>query len=145
MAARGPRPMVLLLSALLCLCLVQLTQGASFRQFVNNHVNEPKTAAPNNNAYCNRLMQQRGMTRPRCKLSNTFIHAPINQIRAICTNGGRRFRRNLFDSHMSFSLTVCRLVNRRRGRSCVYTGRSQTRRIRVGCVNQLPVHFERIL
>uniref|UniRef100_A0A7M4F2S2 Ribonuclease A family member 4 n=1 Tax=Crocodylus porosus TaxID=8502 RepID=A0A7M4F2S2_CROPO len=120
----------------------EIRPAASYRQFVSRHVDQPKTNAPNNNAYCNRLMQSRGLT---CKLTNTFIHNPLNEVKAICTHGGTRFRNNLFDSNRSFTLTVCRLVSRGRRRRCAYRGTSQTRRIRVACTNQMPVHFERIL
>ncbi|XP_025049887.1 ribonuclease pancreatic-like [Alligator sinensis] len=145
MAARGPCPMVLLLSALLCLCLVQFTQGASFQEFVSEHVDYPKTGGAKSRSYCNVLMQERGMTTTSCKPFNVFIHAPINQIRALCTSLGEHFRNDLYDSKKSFDLTVCRLVPRTFRRPCVYSSGSQTRRIRVACHNRLPVRLEQIL
>ncbi|XP_059587569.1 ribonuclease-like [Alligator mississippiensis] len=145
MAARGPRPMVLLLSALLCLCLVQLAQGDSFRQFVSKHVDYSKTSGVKSRSYCDVLMQQRGMTTPHCKASNTFIHASINQIKAICTSLGKHFRNDLYDSKESFDLTTCRLVPRIFRRPCVYSSGCQNRRIRVACDHQLPVRLEQIL
>ncbi|XP_075773438.1 ribonuclease-like [Pelodiscus sinensis] len=144
MAPRGLRPLPLLTLALLAACLAQLCEG-SYRNFVTRHIDFPKTGAPNSRTYCNRMMARRGLTRPVCKPTNTFIHAPTGQVQAVCTGAGRCHGRNFCDSNAAFSLTICRIAPGSRPGRCSYRGRVLNRRIRVGCRNRLPVHFERVL
>ncbi|XP_050774014.1 ribonuclease-like [Gopherus flavomarginatus] len=145
MAPKGPRPLLFLTLVLLAACLAQLSEGASYRQFLNRHVDFPKSGGGNNRLYCNRIMQRRGLTHPVCKPTNTFIHAPTSQVQAICRGAGRCHGRNFCDSNSSFHLTTCRVAPGSRPGRCVYRGRVQTRRIRVACNQRLPVHFSRIL
>ncbi|XP_067400716.1 ribonuclease-like [Emydura macquarii macquarii] len=145
MAPRGPRPMLFLLLVLLAAGLAQLSEGVSYRQFLTRHVDNPKTGAPNGRIYCNTLMQRRGLTRPVCKLTNTFVHAPAHQLQAICRGAGRCHGRNLCDSNAAFRLTICRVMPGSRPGRCNYRARVQTRRIRVACRQRLPVHFDRVL
>ncbi|KAH1182143.1 ribonuclease-like [Mauremys mutica] len=142
MAPKGPHPLLFLTLVLLAACLAQLSEGANYRQFLNRHVDFPKSG--NDRLYCNRIMQRRGLTRPVCKPTNTFIHAPANQVQAICTYAGRCHGRNC-DSNASFSLTICRVRPGSRPGRCVYRASTRNRRIRVGCRQRLPVHFDRIL
>uniref|UniRef100_A0A8C8S089 Ribonuclease A-domain domain-containing protein n=1 Tax=Pelusios castaneus TaxID=367368 RepID=A0A8C8S089_9SAUR len=121
-------------------------ESATYQQFLTRHVDFPKTGAPNDRIYCNTLMQRRGLTRPVCKPTNTFIHAPANQLQAICRRAGRCRGRNLCDSNSAFRLTTCRVAPGSRPGRCNYRARVLTRRIRVACNRQrLPVHFHRIL
>uniref|UniRef100_A0A670ZMV5 Ribonuclease A family member 4 n=1 Tax=Pseudonaja textilis TaxID=8673 RepID=A0A670ZMV5_PSETE len=101
------------------------------------------SGANNPNAYCNLMMQRRGLSRGRCKPSNTFIHASNNNIIAVCRGAGTRHQRNLFNSRNSFSVTHCRSTGRYP--NCNYRGRSMNRRVRLGCVRRLPVHFARLI
>ncbi|TFJ97011.1 Ribonuclease [Platysternon megacephalum] len=78
LAPRGPRPVLLLPLVLLTTGLAELSEGASYQQFVNQHVDFPRSRVPNNQNYCDLLMQRRGLTHPACKLINTFIHAPAD-------------------------------------------------------------------
>ncbi|KAH1182203.1 ribonuclease-like [Mauremys mutica] len=142
MAPRGPRLTLLLPLILLAATLAQLSEGASYRQFVRQHVNHPKTGAPNDRIYCNLLMQRRGLTRPRCKPTNTFIHAPTSQLRNICGRGGRPVSGNLRDSIRSFSVTTCRVLPGSQPGRCRYRAATGVTRVRVACVRQLPVHLE---
>ncbi|ETE59390.1 hypothetical protein L345_14882, partial [Ophiophagus hannah] len=68
--------------------------------------------------------------------NNTFIHAPNNNIIAVCQGAGTRYRRNLFDSRRSFSVTHCRSTGR--FPNCNYRGRAMNRRVRLGCVRRMP-------
>ncbi|XP_074838821.1 ribonuclease-like [Carettochelys insculpta] len=145
MAPRGPRLLLLLPLGLLAAGLAQLSQGASYQDFRRRHVDFPRSGPANGRLYCNLLMRRRGLTRPVCKPTNTFIHAPTHQIRAICTHGGRCHGRNFCDSRSSFSLTTCRVAPGSRPGHCIYRARAKTRRVRVACRGRLPVHFERIL
>ncbi|XP_054850890.1 ribonuclease pancreatic-like [Eublepharis macularius] len=137
--------LLLRLAILLAAFLVQSGEGATYRDFARQHIDHPKTNAPNPNAYCNRMMQRRGMTRGRCKAFNTFINAPPRNIQHICRGGGNRVnpRQNLYDSRRSFPLVNCRNIGRYP--NCRYTGMQANRRVRVACVRRLPVHLERVL
>ncbi|EMP37575.1 Ribonuclease [Chelonia mydas] len=55
---------------------------------MNQHIDFPRSSAPNDQGDCKRLMQRRGLTCPACKASNIFIHAPFNQVQNICGCGG---------------------------------------------------------
>ncbi|XP_050774015.1 ribonuclease-like [Gopherus flavomarginatus] len=145
MAPKGPRPLLFLTLVLLAACLAQLSEGASYRQFLNQHVDFPMIVGFDNHAYCNYIMERRGLTRPVCKPTNTFIHAPTSQVQAICRGAGRCHGRNFCDSNSSFFLTICRVAPGSRPGRCVYRGRVQTRKIRVACKQRLPVRFVRIL
>ncbi|XP_067400690.1 ribonuclease-like [Emydura macquarii macquarii] len=145
MAPRGPRPVFFLLLVLLAAGLAQLSEGASYQQFLTRHVDFPKTGAPNDLIYCNTLMQRRGLTRPVCKSSNTFVHAPPAQLQAVCHGAGRWYTRNLFDSNAAFPLTMCEVLPGSLPGLCNYRATLFTRRIRVACHQRLPVHFDRIL
>ncbi|XP_005284274.2 ribonuclease-like [Chrysemys picta bellii] len=142
MAPRGPRPSLLLPLILLAATLAQLSEGANYQQFVRQHIDHPKTRAPNDRLYCNLLMQRRGLTRRRCKPTNTFIHAPAGQLRDICSSGGRPVSRNLYDSNRSFSVTTCRVLPGSRPGRCRYRAATGVTRVRVACVRRLPVHLE---
>ncbi|XP_048373714.1 ribonuclease-like [Sphaerodactylus townsendi] len=130
--------LLLRLAVLLAAFLLQSSEGSRYRHFQRQHVDHPRTGAANDNAYCNLMMRRRGLTRGRCKPTNTFIHSSLNTIRSVCQG-----RRNLCDSRQSFSMTVCR--NRGRYPRCNYVGRRHNRRMRLGCRNGVPVHFDRML
>ncbi|XP_075767955.1 ribonuclease-like [Pelodiscus sinensis] len=144
MAPRGPRPGLLLALALLAGCLARLSRGASYPQFLRQHVDSPKTRARDDRTYCAVMMPRRGMASP-CKPTNTFVHAPARQLQDVCGPGGRRVARNLHDSNGRFRITTCRRAGGSARPPCRYRGASSTRRIRVACVGGLPVHFDRSL
>ncbi|XP_048374331.1 ribonuclease pancreatic-like isoform X1 [Sphaerodactylus townsendi] len=127
-------------AVLLVAFLGQPSDGANYADFARKHIGYPKTAADNPNAYCKVMMKDRGMTDGSCKANNTFIHDEPSNIQNICSGGGTRWSGNLYDSRQSFPLTFCR--NRGRYPKCNYIGTEMTKRVRVGCVKGLPVHFQ---
>nr|XP_034993118.1 ribonuclease pancreatic-like [Zootoca vivipara] len=140
---KGSCWLLLRLTVLLVAVLVQSSEGATYRDFANRHIDYPKTRANNNNAYCNLMMARRGLNRGSCKPTNTFINGSPRTVQAICGTGGTRFRGNLYDSRSRFRVIVCR--NTGRFPNCNYRGRPQSKRVRVGCRNRLPVHLDRLL
>ncbi|XP_054850889.1 ribonuclease-like [Eublepharis macularius] len=134
---------LLRLAILLAAFLVQSRKGASYRDFVRQHIAHPRTRAPNLNTYCNRMMQRRGMTRGTCKAVNTFIIARPKAVQNICRRGGTRVNRHrdLYNSRRRFRVITC--SNRGLYPRCQYVGKRETRRISVACAHTLPVHFER--
>ncbi|XP_060112383.1 ribonuclease pancreatic-like [Heteronotia binoei] len=135
--------LLLRLAVLLAAFLAQSSEGATYRDFRNRHIDHPRTRAPNLNAYCNLMMRRRGMMRRSCKPTNTFIYSRPSSIQAVCHRGGRWVTRNLYDSRKRLRVITCR--NRGRFPRCRYVGRREKRRIRVACVRSLPVHFERLI
>uniref|UniRef100_A0A8C4Y6Z9 Ribonuclease A-domain domain-containing protein n=1 Tax=Gopherus evgoodei TaxID=1825980 RepID=A0A8C4Y6Z9_9SAUR len=115
---------------------------ASYRQFLNQHVDFPMILGFDNHAYCNYIMERRGLTRPVCKPTNTFIHAPTSEVQAICRGCNQN---NECDSNAAYPLTTCRVRSPPRPPRCIYRGIPQTRRIRVACVGGLPMRFIRVL
>ncbi|XP_015681179.1 ribonuclease pancreatic-like [Protobothrops mucrosquamatus] len=135
--------LLLQLLVLLGVLLVHYGEARTYRRFARRHIDHPKTGANNLDAYCNKMMRRRRMTRPRCKLSNTFIHAPPNSIIAVCGSGGTHFRDKLYDSWSSFPMTLC--SNTGRFPRCKYNGRTLNQRVRLKCERGKPVHFESLL
>ncbi|TFJ96999.1 calpain-5 [Platysternon megacephalum] len=149
MAPTGSCPFLFLTLVLLATRLAQnIVLPDSYERFVSEHVDFPKIRPPSGQSYCNVMMRRLSLTHPGCRPSNTFIYAPTRQVRAICSHTGRCVYPgyNQCDSHTAFRLTTCRLVfSPRRPPRCIYREIPQTRRIRVACNQQQPVHFIRIL
>uniref|UniRef100_A0A8C3I0H5 Ribonuclease A-domain domain-containing protein n=1 Tax=Chrysemys picta bellii TaxID=8478 RepID=A0A8C3I0H5_CHRPI len=106
--------------------------------FLRKHVDYPKTNAPNANAYCNKMMQIRGIYG---KPVNTFIHEPVSKINSICKEGGTPKIGGLHESKVEFRITQCVLPGSY-PRNCKYRAAIGNTRIRVGCEDWLPVHLE---
>ncbi|XP_065421637.1 ribonuclease-like isoform X2 [Chrysemys picta bellii] len=146
MALRRPGPLLFLTLNLLAAGLAQLIRPPdSYRKFVSEHVDFPKTRPPSGQSYCDHMMRRLSQKIHMCKLTHTYIHAPASQLRAICTTGGRCNQYNECDSNAAYPLTTCQVRSPPRPPSCVYRGIPQTRRIRVACNRGLPVRFIRVL
>ncbi|XP_038225769.2 ribonuclease-like [Dermochelys coriacea] len=111
MAPRGPCPLLFLILVLLATSLAQLRKGASNQQFVNQHIEFTKSSTPNDQGYCDRMMQRQGLTCPACKASNIFIHAPFSQVQNICGCGGKHVFRNIYASITHLDITECQLTS----------------------------------
>ncbi|TFJ99636.1 Ribonuclease [Platysternon megacephalum] len=139
MALRGPCPALLLPLILLAACLV-LASGQPWIEpnfmFLRKHVDYPKTNAPNANAYCNMMMQIRGIYG---KAVNTFIHEPVSKINSICKEGGTPKIGGLRESKVEFSITQC--VFEPNPLSISYIGIVKNRKIIIGCWNLYPVYY----
>uniref|UniRef100_A0A8C3XMM7 Ribonuclease n=1 Tax=Chelydra serpentina TaxID=8475 RepID=A0A8C3XMM7_CHESE len=147
MTLKGPRPVLLLLLVLLPACLALGQRETRHEKFHRQHVDFPKTRAPDARRYCNLLMPRRNLTADACKPTNTFIHAGPGEVDSVyvCGRAGRHAGRNLHDSNNRYRITTCRLSGGSPRPPCNYRGSSSTRRIRVACVGGLPVHYDRTL
>uniref|UniRef100_A0A452HLS8 Ribonuclease A-domain domain-containing protein n=1 Tax=Gopherus agassizii TaxID=38772 RepID=A0A452HLS8_9SAUR len=150
MVPRGSCPLLFLTLVLLAICLAQnIVLPNSYERFVSEHVDFPKTRPPKGQSYCNVMMRCLCLIHPGCRPSNTFIHAPTRQVRAICSRPRICVYPSLnqCDSLTAFCLTTCQLVfNPSRPPRYIYREIPQTRRIHVACnQQQRPVHFLRIL
>ncbi|KAH1181944.1 ribonuclease-like [Mauremys mutica] len=137
MAPSRPRPVLLLTLALLAAC-VALTLGQKWNPlndvFRREHVDNPKTIATNNNAYCNRMMWDRVMY---WKYSNTFIHETPENITKVCTTEGVANGPYRYESKNEFNITSCTF----NPWSISYTGISSSQKIVIACWDGLPVFY----
>ncbi|KAH0626315.1 hypothetical protein JD844_001227 [Phrynosoma platyrhinos] len=130
------------LAILLGLLLLGTCRGQNWSSFQNKHIDFPKSSASNPNAYCNLMMMRRNLNPKRCKPLNTFVHASQSDIQAVCSREGTRYKDNLYDSNREFPLTDCKNVGGNPPNNCNYVGTPGTKKIRVACENNYPVHFE---
>ncbi|XP_042331465.1 ribonuclease pancreatic-like [Sceloporus undulatus] len=130
---------------LLVILVVQSCEGQTWQDFQRKHVDYPLTPAGNPNAYCNLMMQRRGMTQPTCKYRNTFINADPLHIHDVCQIQGKYtyYAWNLFDSTDYFPVVDCNYIGGSPP-NCQYQGTFYfQKRIRVACGE--PVHLQAIL
>ncbi|XP_070262260.1 ribonuclease 4-like [Myotis yumanensis] len=135
--------LLLSLLTLLGLGLVQPSYGETrYEKFQRQHVDS--TGPGGTDFYCISRMDQKGMTRPKCKDFNTFIHENIRTINNICNNPNilckNRYDMNCHEGVVR--VTDCRLTER--SPHCRYQGRGRTRRIVIACDGYplVPVHFD---
>ncbi|XP_067388287.1 ribonuclease-like [Emydura macquarii macquarii] len=144
MALAGPRPALLLLLLVVLLpCGLALGRRETrHEKFLRQHVDFPRSSAPDARRYCDLLMARRNLTADACKPTNTFVHAPPAQVDAVCGPGGTPATENYHDSNGPFPLTTCRVTGGSQRPPCSYRGRTSTGRIRVACVGGMPVHYK---
>ncbi|CAK6432444.1 unnamed protein product [Pipistrellus nathusii] len=135
--------LLLLLVTLLGLGLVQPSFGQSmYQQFLRQHVDTKNRGGTS--FYCNKMMQIRGMTRPRCKQFNTFIHENIWDINNICKNPNIQCKNGKMNCHADvMRVTDCKLTSRSR-RNCRYQGWGSSRPVVIACDDKtlMPVYFD---
>uniref|UniRef100_A0A8C0GHB4 Ribonuclease A-domain domain-containing protein n=1 Tax=Chelonoidis abingdonii TaxID=106734 RepID=A0A8C0GHB4_CHEAB len=113
--------------------------SAPLQKFMTSHFDYPKTSKIRNETYCNYMMRKRNMP---CKPINSFIHAPEENIKAICKEKGKLYKKNIYKSKTAFNLTICKNKTQN-GQSCTYEEEKKTSKICVACNEEhLPVHFE---
>nr|XP_010302174.1 PREDICTED: ribonuclease pancreatic [Balearica regulorum gibbericeps] len=58
-----------------------------YEKFLRQHVDHPRTSALAAHRYCETMLARRRVTAPGrpCKPSNTFVHAPSEELVAACT------------------------------------------------------------
>ncbi|XP_075768357.1 ribonuclease-like [Pelodiscus sinensis] len=123
-----------------------------YKWFLTQHVDERVSGDPADPDYCTETMKGRRINRPKkpcgskgakCKLTNTFILAPADDVRAVCQpGGGTHVVDNLFLSKESFDLTVCRRECLSVKPPCEYEGENIRARVLLACKDEMPVHFE---
>ncbi|XP_042329746.1 ribonuclease pancreatic-like [Sceloporus undulatus] len=133
------------LAILLGLLLLGTCKGQNWSSFQTKHIDFPKSSASNPNAYCDLMMKRRNLNPTRCKPRNTFVHASQSEIQNVCSSKGTHYKDNLYDSEEDFPLTDCKNVGGTSPDNCKYIGTPGTKRIRVACENNKPVHFELVL
>nr|AGF41083.1 RNase1 beta1 [Tadarida insignis] len=140
------------LSALVLLVLgldqPSLGQETGAMKFKRQHMDS--NSNPNNNPnYCDEMMGRRKMTQRWCKPVNTFVHEPLEDVKAICFQDRilckNKRDTNCHKSKSSMRVTDCRLTNGSRYPNCKYnTSLTTNRQITVACLGDpyVPVHFD---
>ncbi|XP_032093784.1 ribonuclease-like [Thamnophis elegans] len=116
------------------------TFAADYPTFLEHHFDDPKSNVGDH--YCNKMMQRRGMTKPKCKEVNTFIHDTKNNIIAVCGDGGEAIDNRLQRSKKQFRVTTCKMKGSSMKPPCDYRENTSPRYIVIACENGLPVHYE---
>ncbi|XP_007442033.1 ribonuclease-like [Python bivittatus] len=132
--------MVFLLMASCVIASQVFSQNPRHKKFLKQHQDFPQTKVVGHD-YCTVMMLQRGMTRP-CKNTNSFVHAPHNQLKDICSWAGTHYRRALRLSKALLSVTTCNLQGTAQGQ-CQYWTQTGQQQILISCdPSGWPVHFE---
>ncbi|XP_013907649.1 PREDICTED: ribonuclease-like [Thamnophis sirtalis] len=133
-------PVFFLLMAPCMIASQSSSENPRHKKFLREHQDFPETKVVGQN-YCVVMMLQRGMSRP-CKTTNSFVHAPSNQLKDICSWAGTYYRRALRLSKSVFPVTTCNLQGTSQGQ-CRYSSQTGQRQILINCDSSgWPVHFE---
>ncbi|CAM2102696.1 unnamed protein product [Caretta caretta] len=118
-----------------------VTPASSFAEFMEKHVDNPKTTNTYSQTYCNYMMKERNMI---CKQKITFIPPTHLTSKTPAATEGHAHRDNYYDSKQSVSLTECHRQPPNGHRRCGYKEPDRISEIRLACV-QLPVHYNKTL
>nr|AHI58747.1 pancreatic ribonuclease [Spilogale putorius] len=137
----------LLVLVLLVLGCVQPSLGKESRaeKFQRQHMDsEPSTIS---DGYCNQMMKRRGLTAGWCKPVNTFVHAPLPDVQAVCFQKNlpcKNGQPNCYQSSSKMRITDCRLKNGSKYPKCEYRTTQENKSIIVACEGDpyVPVHFD---
>ncbi|XP_049624660.1 ribonuclease 4-like [Suncus etruscus] len=146
MAFQKNRSLLLFLFlTLLGLGLIQPSNGQShmYQQFLRQHVDTQGTGG--SSGYCNLMMQRRGMTSPKCKPVNTFIHESISDINRICSSRNTTCKNGQMNCYRGIvRVTECTDSGAARSPNCRYWARTNTRSVVIACNGnpRVPVHFD---
>ncbi|XP_030348108.1 ribonuclease CL2-like [Strigops habroptila] len=127
--------------ALVLVALPGAVGETRYEKFLRQHVDHPQTFTLAAHRYCEIMLARRRVTalgRP-CKPSNTFVHAPAEELVAACTQapdaGG------FHSTPTPVSLTACRLRGGDNRPPCSYRALQVQHHVRVSCRDGLPVHL----
>ncbi|KAL2304982.1 hypothetical protein Nmel_006949, partial [Mimus melanotis] len=131
----------------LCMTLVLAALAGAvsetrYEKFLRQHVDNPRTSTLAAHRYCETMLARRRVTAPGrpCKPSNTFVHAPTEDLVAACSQAPDPTTG--FHSTLSaVSLTACRLRGGDTRPPCAYRARQVQHHVRMACRDGLPVHL----
>ncbi|KAJ7402331.1 Ribonuclease CL2 [Pitangus sulphuratus] len=130
----------------LCVTLVLAAlagaEGESrYEKFLRQHVDYPRTSTLAAHRYCETMLARRRVTaqgRP-CKPSNTFVHAPVRDLVAACSQAPDES--GFQSTPTAMGITTCRLRGGDTRTPCAYRARQLHHHVRVSCRDGLPVHL----
>eukprot|EP00073_Rattus_norvegicus_P004020 NP_001025075.1 ribonuclease pancreatic beta-type precursor [Rattus norvegicus] len=122
------------------------SRESSADKFKRQHMDTegPSKSSP---TYCNQMMKRQGMTKGSCKPVNTFVHEPLEDVQAICSQGQvtcKNGRNNCHKSSSTLRITDCRLKGSSKYPNCDYTTTDSQKHIIIACDGNpyVPVHFD---
>ncbi|XP_010150731.1 PREDICTED: ribonuclease CL2-like, partial [Eurypyga helias] len=112
-----------------------------YEKFLRQHVDYPRRSTLAAHRYCETMLAQRGVTAPGrpCKPSNTFVHAPINELLAACSQ--KPDAMGIHSTPRPLDFTACRLRGGDTRPPCAYRARQLQHHVLVSCLDGLPVHL----
>ncbi|XP_009897105.1 ribonuclease CL2 [Dryobates pubescens] len=127
--------------ALLLAALAGAEGESRYEKFLRQHVDYPRTPTMAAHRYCETMLARRRVTAPGrpCKPSNTFVHAPAEDLVAACTQTPDAA--GFHSTSVPMDLTACRLRGGDTRPPCAYRARQVQHHVRVACLNGLPVHL----
>nr|ACV70063.1 RNase 1 alpha [Callosciurus prevostii] len=138
----------LLVLVLLLLEWVSPTVGreSAAKKFQRQHMDSSDSFS-SSPTYCNEMMKRRNMTKGHCKPVNTFVHEPLVDVRAVCTQENvtcKNGQTNCYQSKSSMHITDCRLTRGSKYPDCRYQTTVKEKHIVVACEGNpsVPVHFD---
>lgn len=113
-----------------------------YEKFLRQHVDYPRTPALAAHLYCQTMLARRQVTAPGrpCKPSNTFVHAPAQDLVAACSEVPDATT-GFHSTPSAMSLTACRLRGGDTRPPCAYRARQTQQHVRIACRDGLPVHL----
>ncbi|XP_032915339.1 ribonuclease CL2-like [Catharus ustulatus] len=131
----------------LCMTLVLAALAGAvgetrYEKFLRQHVDNPRTSMLAAHRYCETMLARRRVTAPGrpCKPSNTFVHAPAEDLVAACSQAPDPTT-GFHSTPRAMSITACRLHGGDTRPSCAYRARQVQHHVRVACRGGLPVHL----
>ncbi|KAL1781140.1 pancreatic ribonuclease [Sigmodon hispidus] len=115
-------------------------------KFERQHMDSDGSST-NSPTYCNQMMKRRSMTEGSCKPVNTFVHEPLADVQAVCSQENvtcKNGRNNCYKSRSALHITDCRLKGSSKYPDCQYQTSQQQKHIIVACEGTpfVPVHFD---
>ncbi|XP_042668110.1 angiogenin [Centrocercus urophasianus] len=133
-------------SWMLCLVLILAAVAGAVREtryekFLRQHVDHPRTLGLTGHLYCRIMLARRQVTAPGrlCKQSNTFVHAPAEDMVATCALPADS--KGFHSTSIPMDITACNLRGGDSRPPCNYQARQLHRYVRISCLNGLPVHL----
>lgn len=122
-----------------------LGKETSAQKFERQHMDS--TGSSSSPTYCNQMMKRRNMTQGYCKPVNTFVHEPLADVHAVCSQENvtcKNGNSNCYKSHSTLHITDCRLKGNSKYPNCDYQTSQLQKHIIVACEGSpfVPVHFD---
>nr|Q9WTT5.1 RecName: Full=Ribonuclease pancreatic; AltName: Full=RNase 1; AltName: Full=RNase A; Flags: Precursor [Acomys cahirinus]CAB41464.1 pancreatic ribonuclease [Acomys cahirinus] len=142
------KSLILLPLLVLVLAWVQPSLGKETpaMKFERQHMDSAGSSS-SSPTYCNQMMKRREMTKGSCKRVNTFVHEPLADVQAVCSQKNvtcKNGKKNCYKSRSALTITDCRLKGNSKYPDCDYQTSHQQKHIIVACEGSpyVPVHFD---
>nr|Q9WUX6.1 RecName: Full=Ribonuclease pancreatic; AltName: Full=RNase 1; AltName: Full=RNase A; Flags: Precursor [Uranomys ruddi]CAB41486.1 pancreatic ribonuclease [Uranomys ruddi] len=123
-----------------------LARESPAMKFERQHM-DSDGASSSSSTYCNQMMKRREMTKESCKPVNTFVHEPLADVQAVCSQENvtcKNGKQNCYKSTSALHITDCRLKDNSKYPNCDYKTSQYQKHIIVACEGNpyVPVHFD---